>query len=129
VHFTGAVAYADVPAHLKWARVGVAPYQPSRLGQMQLGFFWSPLKIFEYMAMGLPVVSIDVEPLRDVIRASEGRLVAEGDVDALADAIVRIAGDRSGAEAMGRSARERVVAEFSWQRHCEQLERILEALR
>ena len=29
------------------------------------------------------------------------------------------------AEAKGRSARERVVAEFSWQRHCEQLERIL----
>ena len=125
VLFTGAVPYDEVPAYLKWAAVGVAPYQPARLEQMQLGFFWSPLKIFEYMAMGLPVVSLDVAPLREIVRGSEGTLVSEGDVDAMAEAIRALVDDMESTRAKGRSARERVVAEFSWKRHCEELERIL----
>ena len=38
--------------------IGVAPYDTARLRQLALGFFWSPLKIFEYMASGLPTVTI-----------------------------------------------------------------------
>ena len=125
VLFTGAVPYDEVPAYLKWADVGVAPYQPARLGPMQLGFFWSPLKIFEYMAMGLPVVSLDVAPLREIVRESEGTLVSEGDIDGMAEAIRVLVDDTASARAKGRSARERVAAEFSWKRHCEELERIL----
>lgn len=123
--FTGAIPYDEVPAHLKWADVGVAPYQPARLEQMQLGFFWSPLKIFEYMAMALPVVSLDVAPLEAIVRESEGTLVPEGDIDGMVEAIRALVDDTVSARAKGRSARERVVAEFSWKRHCGELERIL----
>jgi glycosyltransferase involved in cell wall biosynthesis len=126
VLFTGAVAYDEMPSYLRTARVGVAPYQPSRLGQMKLGFYWSPLKIFEYMATGLPVVSLDVPPLAEVVRPEkEGLLVAEGDEEGLAAAIARLLGDPARARSMGEAGRERVVAHFSWQRHCERLESIL----
>lgn len=127
-HFAGAVPYPDVPGYLRWASVGVAPYQPARLGQMQLGFFWSPLKVFEYMAMALPVVALDVAPLREVLEGHGGALVPEGDVDAMARAIGKLIDEPADAHAKGRVARERVVADYSWQRHCEQLERILLAL-
>jgi glycosyltransferase involved in cell wall biosynthesis len=126
VLFTGAVAYDEMPSYLRTACVGVAPYQPSRLGQMKLGFYWSPLKIFEYMATGLPVVSLDVPPLAEVVRPEkEGFLVAEGDEEGLAAAIARLLGDPARARSMGEAGRERVVAHFSWQRHCERLESIL----
>jgi len=125
VYFTGAVPYHDMPGYLRRADVGVAPYQPQRLGSMQLGFFWSPLKIFEYMASGLPVVSIDVPPLREIVRPTEGVLVAENDLYTWVDAIRSLVTDLETAGAKGRSGRTRVVSEFSWQRHCEQLERIL----
>jgi len=129
VLFTGPVAYDEMPSYLRAAKVGVAPYQPSRLGQMKLGFYWSPLKIFEYMATALPVVSLDVPPLAEVVRPEqEGLLVAEGDEEALADAIARLIVDPVRARSMGEAGRERVVAHFSWQRHCEQLERILTSL-
>jgi glycosyltransferase involved in cell wall biosynthesis len=129
VLLTGPVAYDEMPSYLRAARVGVAPYQPSRLGQMTLGFYWSPLKIFEYMATGLPVVSLDVPPLAEVVRPErEGLLVAEGDEEALAAAIERLIANPVRARAMGAAGRERVVAHFSWQRHCEQLERILAGL-
>ena len=126
VLFTGPVAYDEMPSYLRAARVGVAPYEPSRLGQMKLGFYWSPLKIFEYMATALPVVSLDVPPIAEVVRPEqEGLLAAEGDAEALAAAIVRLLADPARARSMGQAGRERVIAHFSWQRHCEQLERIL----
>ncbi|HXV61028.1 MAG TPA: glycosyltransferase family 4 protein [Vicinamibacteria bacterium] len=127
--FTGAVPHAEMPAYLRLAEVGVAPYQPSRLGQMKLGFYWSPLKIFEYMATGLPVVTLDVAPLREVVRPGfEGVLVPEGDVRALAEAITSLLESPERARAMGASARARVVERFSWQRHCCELDRILRNL-
>jgi glycosyltransferase involved in cell wall biosynthesis len=129
VLFTGSVAYDEMPSYLRAARIGVAPYQPSRLGQMKLGFYWSPLKIFEFMATALPVVSLDVPPLAEVVRPDqEGLLVAEGDEEALAAAILKLLSDPVRARSMGEAGRERVVAQFSWQRHCEQLERILTSL-
>ena len=129
VLFTGAVGYDAMPGHLRRGDVGVAPYQPEKLRQMQLGFYWSPLKIFEYMAMGMPVVTLDVPPLRAIIRPEqEGLLYEEGDVAALARAIGSLLEDRDRARAMGHAARERVVAHYSWQLHCEALDRILKEM-
>ncbi|HSF18063.1 MAG TPA: glycosyltransferase family 4 protein [Vicinamibacteria bacterium] len=129
VLFTGAVPYADMPGYLRLAEVGVAPYQPSRLGQMKLGFYWSPLKIFEYMATGLPVVTLDVAPLREIVRpGSEGVLVPEGNVRALAEAITLLLENPERARTMGASARARVVERFSWRRHCGELDQILRDL-
>jgi glycosyltransferase involved in cell wall biosynthesis len=96
---------------------------------MKLGFYWSPLKIFEYMATALPVICLDVPPLAEVVRPEqEGLLVAEGEEDALAAAIGRLLADPARARSMGRAGRERVVAHFSWQHHCEELDRILSSL-
>jgi glycosyltransferase involved in cell wall biosynthesis len=104
----------------------VAPYQPSRHGQLQLGFYWSPLKIFEYMASGLPVITLHIDPLRDIIRQGrEGLLFDERNEKGLADAISELVRSPERAEEMGRSARERVVAHYSWQVHCEKLEHVL----
>jgi glycosyltransferase involved in cell wall biosynthesis len=130
VLFTGPVAHDEMPSYLRAARIGVAPYEPSRLGQMKLGFYWSPLKVFEYMATGLPVVTLDVPPLAEIVRpGEEGLLFAEGDVDALAAHVSALLADPERARRMGEAGRERVVARFSWQRHCGELEAILESLR
>jgi glycosyltransferase involved in cell wall biosynthesis len=126
---TGAVPHDEMPSYVKNACIGVAPYQPSRLGQMKLGFYWSPLKIFEYMAMALPVVTLDVPPLAEIVRpGEEGLLVREADANALAESILELLADPARARTMGDAGRERVVARYSWQRHCEQLETILKEL-
>ncbi len=127
VLFTGSVPYGDVPLYLALAEVGVAPFQPSNHPALRAaGFFWSPLKIFEYMAMGLPVVTTDVPPLGQIVRsAQEGVLVPEGEVGKLAQAIEYLLLDRDQAQLMGQRGRERVVAEYSWNRHCERLEGVL----
>jgi alpha-maltose-1-phosphate synthase len=127
--FAGSVPHERVPAHLAIADVGVAPFNTARHPALRAaGFFWSPLKIYEYMAMGLPVVTARIPPLDSTIRDGvEGALFREGDIDDLAAAICRVLRDPE-REAMGRRGRERVVEHYSWQRHCRELESILQAI-
>jgi glycosyltransferase involved in cell wall biosynthesis len=122
----GTLPYEQMPEILAAADVGIAPYDPSRLSQLRLGFYWSPLKIFEYMASGLPVVTIRRPPLTEIVReGQEGLLFTEGDADGLAAAIARLADDRGLRERLGQSARERVVALYAWDAHCAQIESVL----
>jgi glycosyltransferase involved in cell wall biosynthesis len=122
----GSVPYERMPEVVASADIGVAPYDTGRLAQLQLGFFWSPLKIFEYMASGLPTVTIPRAPLTEIVREGlEGRHVAEADGAALAAALAALAADAPGRARMGASARARVVERYSWARHCEQLEGVL----
>lgn len=125
--FTGAVAYDQVPPLLASATIGVAPFTTAPHPALRAaGFFWSPLKVYEYMAAGLPVVTAAIHPLDQVIRAGqEGLLFPEGDLPGLAGAIARLLDDPAAARAMGRRARARVVEHYSWARHCEALECIM----
>ncbi len=122
----GSVPYERMPEVVASADLGVAPYDTARLAQLRLGFFWSPLKIFEDMASGLPTLTIPRTPLTEIVReGQEGRHFAEADPAALADAIAALAADAAGRLRMGAAARTRVVEHYSWARHCEQLEGVL----
>lgn len=127
--FAGSVDHDRVPEYLALADVGVAPFNTAPHPALRAaGFFWSPLKIYEYMAMSLPVVTANLPPLDTIIRpGQEGALFQEGDVADLAEAIRRVlhAPDRA---AMGDRARQRVVEHYSWQRHCIELDRILHSM-
>jgi starch synthase len=119
--FTGAVAYDRVPGLLAGADIGVAPFNTAAHPALRAaGFFWSPLKVYEYMAAGLPVVTADIHPLNQVIRdGQEGALFAEG------AAIARLLDDPGAARALGVRARARVSERYSWAQHCAELERIM----
>lgn len=83
--------------------------------------YTSPLKLFEYMAMGKPVVAADVPALRSVIVSGEnGILVPVGDPPRLATAVNALLADREVARSIGRSGRQRVEA-FSWQARASKL--------
>jgi alpha-maltose-1-phosphate synthase len=125
----GEVPYDQMPEWLGAADIGVAPYDTRRLAQLRLGFYWSPLKIFEYMASGLPTITIPRPPLTEIVRdGEEGLHFREADASELARAIERLANSAALRRRLGENARRRVTAEYSWARHCEQLERILERI-
>lgn len=123
----GTVAYEHMPDIVAACDVGVAPYDPARLRQLALGFYWSPLKIFEYMASGLPTVTLARPPLDQIVRSGHEALhVRAGDAADLARAIVTLAEDPELRFRLGTNARQRVVERYSWARHCAQLEGVLE---
>jgi glycosyltransferase involved in cell wall biosynthesis len=122
----GPLPYARMPEIVAACDVGVAPYDTARLAQLQLGFYWSPLKLFEYMAAGLPSVTIPRFPLTEIVRdGQEGLHFREADPAHLAETLARLAGDAALRRRLGASARARVVERYSWHKHCEQVEAVL----
>jgi glycosyltransferase involved in cell wall biosynthesis len=121
VVFAGAVTHAQMPACLAAADIGVAPFDTGAHRPLSLGFYWSPLKIFEYMASGLPVVApaIDRIPLL-VEHGREGILYQPDAAGALASALEQLVDDGLRAR-LGAAARDRAVREYSWSAHCRQL--------
>jgi len=122
VHFTGALPHATVPAALSAADIGVAPFDPARHAPLKLGFYWSPLKVFEYMAAGLPVVAPALPRLTELVaHEREGLLYDPNDPTALDRALVALA-DPDRRRRLGTAARDRAVREYSWAAHCAALD-------
>jgi glycosyltransferase involved in cell wall biosynthesis len=114
--FTGAVPYERVPAHLAALDLAVAPYASSE------HFYFSPLKLVEYLAAGLPVVAADVGDLAHCVRPGEtGWLYPPGDVEALAEAMREALGDELAARRLARAGRAHARVEHSWKVNAERL--------
>ncbi|MEZ5316042.1 MAG: glycosyltransferase [Vicinamibacterales bacterium] len=128
ITFTGAIPHAELPACLAAADIGVAPFDPHRHGPLRLGFYWSPLKIFEYMASGLPVVAPALPRLKRLIdNGHEGVLYDPKEPRDLDRALQALADPEVRAR-MGAAARARVVRDFSWEAHCRVLDKRLRPL-
>jgi glycosyltransferase involved in cell wall biosynthesis len=127
--FAGAVSHDDMPAALAAADIGVAPFDVARHPPLALGFYWSPLKVFEYMASGLPVVAPALPRLRALVGDGvEGRLYEPATPGALADALATLADPGRRAQ-LGGAARARAVRDYSWGAHCRALDRAFHELR
>jgi glycosyltransferase involved in cell wall biosynthesis len=129
VLFTGPVPHDLMPACLATADIGVAPFDTGAHRALSLGFYWSPLKMFEYMAAGLPVVAPAVDRIPSLVRHDvEGLLYDPSQEHALADAIARLA-DPALRARLGAAGRDRAVREYSWKAHCATLEAAIGKLR
>ncbi|MCD6459050.1 glycosyltransferase family 4 protein [bacterium] len=127
VILTGQIDYKDVPLYLSLAQIGIAPYDRTAYPPLlQFGFYWSPLKIFEYMSAGLPVVTIDINPLNKIVADNErGYLVTENDWDLFADKIIYLLKNKENCNKMGESACLYVKQHYSWPLHVNQLNELL----
>lgn len=121
MQFTGRIAHDRMPAALARAHMGVAPFDPGRHPPLQLGFYWSPLKVFEYMASGLPVVAPALPRLTGLVEHNrEGVLYDPADPVGLDRAIQSLA-DPAVRARLGAAARARAVRDYSWDAHCRKL--------
>lgn len=88
VELTGAVDAEEIPALLHRMDVATAPYPDLA------GCYFSPLKVYEYLAAGLPVVASRVGVLPDLLDQGRlGELAVPGDAHDLAAAVARLRAD------------------------------------
>ena len=109
VTLTGGVSHEDVPRYLRAMDMAVAPYP--NLDR----FYFSPLKVLEYMAAGRAVVASGIGQVAELIRdGSTGILVPPGDPDALAAHLRELADDPGRRELLGHAAAQAVRREHLW---------------
>jgi starch synthase len=113
----GAVPHADVPALLAEADIGLAPYAPDA------PTYFSPLKLFEYLAAGLAVVAADIPGVSDIVPPDAAVLIRPGDATALAAGVTALANDADERSRLGRKAKA-LAGEHTWERRAR---RIIEA--
>lgn len=105
----GAVVPDEVPGWLARMDIAVAPYASDQ------PFYFSPLKIYEYMASGLPVVASDVGDLGQLVRHEKtGLICAPDNPAAMADALERLATNPKLAQRMGAAGRKIVLRQHRW---------------
>ena len=116
VHLLGPRAHADLPAVLRGADVGLIPYRDSPLTKSIF-----PMKVYEYLAAGLPVVATGLPALADVPEIA----IAEG-VGATVTALERALGDGS---VQRRRERSGGAQEHSWEARLKEIDAALAAVQ
>ena len=111
VHFTGWVDFSDVPRYVAASDVCAVPHASTPHTETTV-----PHKLFQAMAMAVPVVVSDVAPLSRIVRRTGSGLVAPaGDGEAMATVLSELTdGDR--ARKLGTNGRKAVEREFNWER-------------
>ena len=125
VRITGLVPFRDVRAHLRTASILVLPNSASAISER----YTSPLKLFEYLALGRPIVASNLRSIREVLTDERTALLVPPDnPGALASALDRLDSDRELAASLGRAARA-LASEYTWEKRARRLEAALEAAR
>jgi glycosyltransferase involved in cell wall biosynthesis len=110
VVFTGHVPHEAVPAHYALFDAFVVPRAPDRAAR-----FVTPLKPFEAMAMGRPVVVSDLPALVEIVAPDErGLAFRTGDAAALVAVLERLMDHPELADAIATAGRDWVLAERTW---------------
>ena len=121
VELTGLVPPFEVRRWLQAADVLVLPNRATAVSAS----YTSPLKLFEYLAAGRPIVASRLPALAEVLREDDNALlIAPDDPRALSEALMRVSNDRPLAVRLARRAFQD-AADFSWTRRAERLEPVL----
>jgi glycosyltransferase involved in cell wall biosynthesis len=110
LQFVDRVPNREVPLWMRACDVVTIPWPWTEFS----AYFTSPMKLFEYMAAGVPIVATDLPAIREVLRHKENAwLVAPGDANRLADGVYRVLSDAILTQRMAQQARQE-AHNYSW---------------
>ena len=112
----------QVAARLSKATILVLPNTASAISER----YTSPLKLFEYLQLGRPIVASDLPSLREVLTPQTAVFVPPGDATALGAALERLAANPADCTSLGHAARA-LAPDYTWARRAERLDAVFEA--
>jgi glycosyltransferase involved in cell wall biosynthesis len=104
------------------AQAGVIPNLENRLNRFALSS-----KLFEYVALQIPVVCADLPTMREHFTDKELLFFRPGDARSLAVALITVARDPIGARERASAASERYERDDNWRGNAERYARVLKA--
>ena len=122
LEITGLIGPTKVAACLSKATMLILPNTASATSER----FTSPLKLFEYLQIGRPIVASDLTALREVLTPQTTVFVPPGDASALAAALGRLAASPVECASLGDAARA-LAPDYTWARRAERLDAVFDA--
>ena len=114
---TGWLPHAEVAALVRQFDVALVPYS-----RPDHDFYFSPLKLFEYMACGVPVVAAALGQIEEVVRDGEtGLLYPPGEQDALLAGCERLLNDPDLRRRLGWVAAKEIRNHYTWDHNAERV--------
>ena len=117
------VPFTSVPKYLYDARIGIITIPPYKKYLKNI-----PLKMFEYMGCGLPVIARDLPPTRQFVEGKDCAILVKHEGAAYADAIISLLGNVEKAEQMGQKGKKLIYDKYNWNIEERKLFRIYEKL-
>lgn len=122
VIFTGHLPHGEALKYVAQADICVLPNTRTNHSQ----FFTSPMKLFEYMAVGKPIIASSLPSIRYVLKNEQNALLCQAeDPKSLAKAIERLIRDAKLAKKLGENAKKDFEANFTWEARAEVINRFL----
>ncbi len=120
----GPKEYEEIPGCLAMSDILIAPFDASRFKYFEkYGFWWNPVKLFEYASAGKPVVSYDYPEIRK-ISGKNGLLAEVGNIEDFIDKLDTLIEDESLRNELGKIGRETAVKEYDWTARARQTENV-----
>ena len=110
IKFIGKISRTEVNTLYGKARAGIVIYQPAA-NHMEA----QPIKMFEFMAAGLPVIASDFPLWKDIVEGNKcGISVDPRDSEAVRAACIPLIGNPKKAQQLGRNGKKAVDEKYNW---------------
>lgn len=115
VIMTGYVPFEEIPAYVAAMDIVLAPYPDLDF------FYYSPVKLFEYMASARPVVAPAKGQIGEVLSDGvDGVLTRPGDIDDMVTKVGELISDKQYRRRIGTAAREKIIDNHTWRHRAEE---------
>ena len=109
VILTGYISYEDIPKYISAMDIVLAPYPNLDF------FYYSPVKVYEYMACAKPVVTTAIGQIAEIITDKENGLLCRPDnLKDILDNVRTLVENPELRERIGNNARRTIEANYSW---------------
>jgi glycosyltransferase involved in cell wall biosynthesis len=124
VHITGFLPHDFVPGALSLFDIALAPYKDID------NFYFSPLKIFEYMAAGKPVIAPALGQIKDLVETNKtGILLKENSQHALEEAILTLSSNQKRINELGTEAKKFIEQNYTWEINAQKIASSIQKLQ
>lgn len=114
---TGSIPHKKVPKYLASSDILIAPFDANYFKERE--FWWCPIKLFEYMASGKPIVSFNYKEIRK-ITGQPNLLAKTGNLNEFKNKLKTLKNSKNKRENIGKKLRKKAEKKYDWNKKAQQ---------
>lgn len=126
VYCPGEIPYTEMPSYIASADIGIVVYKDAQ--NIPGGLYFSPIKLFDYLASGLTVIAHNLEQITEIVKDGSNGILCDGTKIDIVRKIIDIYNNRDLQNILSTNARKTIEGFYNWERVAKQTEQIMKEL-